>query len=87
LSDDRWRKLLNATPCDNGRQAETVARTVTALLMSLSPQAKYRLLNLARNIPKRATNDKYAKLKQLSVIGVGPILAKVDKKYPAYGIQ
>jgi len=34
-----------------------------------------------------ATNDKYAKLKQLSVIGVGSILARVDKNYPAYGIQ
>jgi hypothetical protein len=55
--------------------------------MRLSPQAKYRLLNLARNIPGRATNDKYAKLKQLSVIGVGLILAKVDKNYPAQGIQ
>jgi len=32
-------------------------------------------------------NDKYAKLKQFSVVGVGLILAKVDKKYPAYGIQ
>jgi hypothetical protein len=43
--------------------------------------------NRARNIPKRATNDKYAKLKQLSVIGVRFILATVDKKYPAYSIQ
>jgi hypothetical protein len=44
-------------------------------------------VNTARNIPGGATNDKYAKSKQLSVIGIGLILAKVDKKYPAYSIQ
>jgi hypothetical protein len=32
-------------------------------------------------------NGKYAKLKQFYVIGVGLILAKVDKKYPVYRIH
>jgi hypothetical protein len=44
-------------------------------------------MNRARNIPKGATNNKYATLKRLSAIGIGLILAKVDKKYPAYSIQ
>ncbi|MGO9137805.1 MAG: hypothetical protein ACLP9S_12685 [Syntrophales bacterium] len=63
-------------------------RTVTALLLPLYFfYAKYRLLNLARNIPGRAINDKYAKLRQFTVTGVGLIPAKVDKKYPDYSIQ
>jgi hypothetical protein len=44
-------------------------------------------LNLARNIPGSETNDKYAKLEELSESGIVLILAKVDKNYPAYGIQ
>jgi hypothetical protein len=71
---------------DNGRRAETAARIVTILFLCLSSLVKYRLCS-ARNIPDGAMNDKYAKLKQFSVVGVGLILAKVDKKYPAYGIQ
>ena len=73
LSDNCRRKLLSATMA-TGRDGRKNRDYSFSVLISLSKVCV--CSNSARNIPGRATNDKYAKLKQFSVIGVGLIWQK-----------
>lgn len=79
-----WKAWAVATMAAN---TTIVARTMSALFICWSSIVMYSRSDSARNIPSRMMTDKHVQLQQHSVMGGVLFVAKLDKNYPAQGIQ